>query len=236
VNYVRKVSTTEPYVWDPGPAANVERRFEVALVDCGVKYNIMRSLAALGCRITIFPWSAPAEEILERQPDGIAFSPGPGDPEHVEEVVRTARGLIGKKPVFGICLGNQIVGKAFGAGTFKLRFGHRGGNHPVKDLRTGRVYITSQNHGYAVDPSRLEASGLEVTHVNLNDGTVEGLQHRELPVFTIQYHPEASPGPRDSHYLFDRFLTSLQTTRHSAPPGSACRVPLEAGAAGGAAK
>jgi carbamoyl-phosphate synthase small subunit len=209
VDYVRRVTTPEAYVWEAEPAAGT-RPLEVALVDCGVKYNIMRSLAGLGCRTTVFPCTAHWEEILEREPDGIAFSPGPGDPVHLDYVVDTARALLGKKPVFGICLGNQIVGKAFGAGTFKLPFGHRGGNHPVKDLGSGRVYITSQNHGYAVDPAGLDRTGLEVSHINLNDQTVEGLRHRELPVFTIQYHPEASPGPRDSHYLFERFVASMR--------------------------
>lgn len=213
VNYVREVTTPEPYTWEATaerPAGATKRVLEVALIDCGVKRNILRSLAACGVRTTVFPCTSPAEEILERQPDGIAFSPGPGDPQHLEDVVATARTLIHTgKPVFGICLGNQIVGKAFGAGTFKLPFGHRGGNHPVKDLETGRVYITSQNHGYAVDPAGLAGSGAEVTHVNLNDGTVEGLRHRELPVFTIQYHPEANPGPRDSNYLFDRFVQAM---------------------------
>jgi len=174
-----------------------------------VKFNILRELAALGCETTVVPATTSAEEILELAPDGIAFSPGPGDPERLGYVVETARRLIGKRPIFGICMGNQIVGAAFGAGTFKLPFGHRGGNHPVKELRTGRVTITSQNHGFAVDPAGLENSGLEVTHVNLNDGTVEGLQHRELPIFTIQYHPEANPGPRDSEYLFQRFVEAM---------------------------
>jgi carbamoyl-phosphate synthase small subunit len=210
IDYVRRVSTPEPYPWEAEPTAAGERPLEVALVDCGVKFNIMRSLAQFGCRTTVFPCTAPAEEILERNPDGIAFSPGPGDPAHLDYVVRTARALAGRRPLFGICLGNQIVGKAFGAGTFKLPFGHRGGNHPVKDLETGRVYITSQNHGYAVDPSGLDESGLEVTHLNLNDGTVEGLRHRELPIFTIQYHPEASPGPQDSRYLFERFVMAMR--------------------------
>jgi carbamoyl-phosphate synthase small subunit len=209
VDYVRKVTTPEPYVWEPEQLAG-DRALEVALVDCGVKFNIMRELAKQGCRTTVFPCTAAPEEILERNPDGIAFSPGPGDPVHLDYVVSTARQLIGKKPLFGICLGNQIVGKAFGAGTFKLPFGHRGGNHPVKDLETGRVYITSQNHGFAVDPAGLEKTGLEVSHVNLNDGTVEGLRHRELPIFTIQYHPEANPGPRDSEYLFNRFVAAMR--------------------------
>jgi carbamoyl-phosphate synthase small subunit len=210
VDYVRRVSAPVPYVWEPAAGAGGARPLEVALIDCGVKYNILRSLANEGVRTTVFPCTTTSEEILERRPDGIAFSPGPGDPKHLGGIVDTAKKLIySGKPVFGICLGNQIVGKAFGAETFKLPFGHRGGNHPVKDLDTGRVYITSQNHGYAVDPAGLEKSGLQVTHVNLNDGTVEGLRHRELPVFTIQYHPEANPGPRDSHYLFDRFVNAM---------------------------
>jgi carbamoyl-phosphate synthase small subunit len=210
VNYVRRVTTPEPYVWEPTGEPKGGRVLEVSLIDCGVKYNILRSLAEYGVRTTVYPCTTRAEEILERQPDGIAFSPGPGDPKHLEDVVETARTLIHSgRPVFGICLGNQIVGKAFGAGTFKLQFGHRGGNHPVQELETGKVYITSQNHGYAVDPAGLERSGLEVTHLNLNDSTVEGLRHRELPVFTIQYHPEANPGPRDSNYLFDRFVHAM---------------------------
>jgi carbamoyl-phosphate synthase small subunit len=211
INFVRQVTTPEPYVWEPTLQRPEGRPLEVCLIDCGVKYNILRSLAEYGVRTTVFPCTAPAEQILERNPDGIAFSPGPGDPKHLEDVVATARTLIRSgKPTFGICLGNQIVGKSFGADTFKLPFGHRGGNHPVKDLETGRVYITSQNHGYAVNPQGLEGSGLEVTHVNLNDGTVEGLRHREYPVFTIQYHPEANPGPRDSAYLFERFVKAME--------------------------
>ena len=203
-DFVREVSTRRAFEWATGGTTRI------AVVDCGVKYNILRCLAALGVRTTVFPCTASAEEILERNPDGIAFSPGPGDPVHLDEVVATAKKLIHTgRPTFGICLGNQIVGKAFGAGTFKLPFGHRGGNHPVKELATDRVYITSQNHGYAVDPRALEHSGLEVSHVNLNDGTVEGLRHRELPVFTIQYHPEANPGPRDNEYLFERFLAAM---------------------------
>jgi carbamoyl-phosphate synthase small subunit len=243
IDFVRRVSTNEPYVWgvddthgsqlqvpgaecrvpsagsrEPGAgsrepgAGSAPKALRVALVDCGVKYNIMRRLASFGCETTVLPCTMPAEAILEREPDGIAFSPGPGDPALLGYVVETARKLIGKKPLFGICLGNQILGCAFGATTFKLPFGHRGGNHPVKELETGRVVITSQNHGYAVDPKGLEGTGMEVTHVNLNDGTVEGLRHRELPIFTIQYHPEASPGPRDSDYLFDRFVSAMRKT------------------------
>jgi carbamoyl-phosphate synthase small subunit len=211
VNYVYQVTTPEPYVWEPTGQREDGRIFDVSLIDCGVKFNILRALAECGVRTTVFPCTSSAEEILERKPDGIAFSPGPGDPKHLEDVVKTARTLVQTGiPTFGICLGNQIIGKAFGADTFKLPFGHRGGNHPVKDLDTDRVYITSQNHGYAVDPAGLEQSGLEVSHLNLNDGTVEGLRHRELPVFTIQYHPEANPGPRDSAYLFNRFVTAME--------------------------
>jgi carbamoyl-phosphate synthase small subunit len=228
IDFVRQVTTEAPYVWPAASGVQVfrcsgvqvdqsedrtpnaeHRPLRVALVDCGVKFNIMRELAALGCETTVVPCTMSSDEILELNPDGIAFSPGPGDPQQLGYVVETARRLIGKRPIFGICMGNQIIGAAFGAGTFKLPFGHRGGNHPVKELKTGRVTITSQNHGYAVDPAGLEDSGLEVTHVNLNDGTVEGLQHRELPIFTIQYHPEANPGPRDSEYLFQRFVRAM---------------------------
>jgi carbamoyl-phosphate synthase small subunit len=211
INYVRKVTTPEPYTWEPAVPRTDGRVFEVGLIDCGVKFNILRYLAEHGVRTTVYPCTTPAEAILERKPDGIAFSPGPGDPEHLGDVVANAKTLIQSgTPTFGICLGNQIVGKAFGATTFKLPFGHRGGNHPVKDLQSGRVYITSQNHGYSIDPKGLEGSGCEVTHVNLNDGTVEGLRHRELPVFTIQYHPEANPGPRDSDYLFQQFVSAME--------------------------
>ena len=149
------------------------------------------------------------EEILKLNPDGILLSPGPGDPEILYYAVKTVRGLVGKKPMMGICLGNQLLGMAFGAKTFKLKFGHRGGNHPVKEFATGRVHITAQNHGYALDPDTMK-DGLEVTHINLNDGTVEGLRHKELPIFAIQYHSEDSPGPMDNRYLFDRFIGMME--------------------------
>jgi carbamoyl-phosphate synthase small subunit len=207
IDFARRVTTPEPYVWKASGEGEPARR--VVVVDCGVKWNILRMLGRIGCETTVVPCTYSAAQILELDPDGVAFSPGPGDPALLGYAVETARALVGKKPIFGICLGNQIVGCAFGATTFKLPFGHRGGNHPVKDLRTGRVAITSQNHGYAIDPEGLKGSGLEVTHVNLNDGTVEGLRHRELPIFTIQYHPEASPGPQDSGHLFDEFLRAM---------------------------
>jgi len=205
IDFVRRVTTPEPYEWK----ADGEERFHVALLDCGVKFNIMRSLAALGCRTTVFPCTTPPEAILERKPDGVMLSPGPGDPANLGYVVKTVRALVGKAPIMGVCLGNQLLGYAFGSECFKLRFGHRGSNHPVRDQETGRVYITSQNHGYALDPTRL-ANGMEVAHINLNDGTVEGLRHRELPIFSIQYHPEASPGPKDSSYFFRRFVTFME--------------------------
>ena len=195
----------QPTIYDLQPTT----RFRVSLLDCGVKYNIVRSLAALGCETTVFPCTASARELLRDNPDGIMLSPGPGDPANLGYVVETVRELMGKKPVMGVCLGNQILGCAFGSRTYKLPFGHRGSNHPVKDLATGRVYITSQNHGYAIDPDQLE-NGMEVAHVNLNDGTVEGLRHRDLPVFSIQYHPEASPGPTDSSYFFRTFVESME--------------------------
>ena len=154
------------------------------------------------------PATASAEEILARKPDGVMFSPGPGDPELLDYTVETAKGLIGKLPIFGICLGNQVLGRAFGGKTFKLKFGHRGANHPVKDLETGLVHVTAQNHGYAVDADSLP-SEVEVSHVNLNDGTVEGLRHKSLPIMGIQYHSEASPGPLDNVYIFDQFIASF---------------------------
>lgn len=208
VDYVRRVTTHQAYEWP----AEGEERFHVALLDCGVKFNIMRNLARRGCRTTVFPCTAKPEEILERKPDGVMLSPGPGDPANLGYIVETVRVLAHKLPMMGVCLGNQLLGYAFGSRTFKLPFGHRGSNHPAKDLATDRVYITSQNHGYALDPTLL-TGGMEVAHINLNDGTVEGLRHRELPVFSIQYHPEASPGPHDSGYFFDEFISLMERYR-----------------------
>ena len=200
INYVEQVTVAEGFAWEGGG-----ERLRVAVVDCGVKYNILRELALRGCRVDVLPATAAASDVLALRPQGVVFSPGPGDPVHNDATVDTARALIGQLPLLGICLGHQVVARALGGATYKLKFGHRGGNHPVQDLSTGRVYITAQNHGYAVDPDGLPAS-LEVTHVNLNDGTVEGLRHREAPVMTIQYHSEASPGPLDNRYVFDEFL------------------------------
>ena len=205
VDFVRQVSTPRPYDWPPGQ----ETRGRIAIVDTGLKYNIARVLAGRGYQARIFPSSAGADEILTCEPKGVLFSPGPGDPVHLDSLVETASVLVRRLPVMGICLGHQVLGRAFGAKTFKLKFGHHGANHPVKDLLTGAVHITSQNHGYAIDPDGLR-DGAEPSHINLNDGTCEGLRHRDLPVVSIQYHSEAAPGPRDNMYLFDRFLDYVE--------------------------
>ena len=236
---VRDVSTDEIYAWE-GDAGERSRAYrdlraralqggmgrgvkatvaggdiredliKIVVNDYGVKLNILRSLRARGCDVVVVPDDASAAEILRQKPDGVMLSPGPGDPELLDCSVDTARGLIGKVPIMGICLGHQVIARSFGADTFKLHFGHRGGNQPVKDLESGRVYVTAQNHGYAVDPEGLPPE-LEISHLNLNDDTVEGLRHRDLPIMTIQYHSEASPGPHDSEYLFDRFLKMIQS-------------------------
>ena len=205
LDHVRNVMTETGYRWGETRENGGESAYRVLVTDCGLKYNILRELTRRGCDVRVVPGDISADDLLSLKPSGVLFSPGPGDPRRLDHVVGNARGILGRVPVMGICLGHQIVARALGAETFKLKFGHRGGNHPVRDLSDGRVYITAQNHGYAVMPDSLPP-GLEVSHLNLNDDTVEGLTHRELPVFTIQYHSEASPGPRDNGYLFDRFL------------------------------
>jgi carbamoyl-phosphate synthase small subunit len=212
VDFVRQVSTAKPYAWEHGPVAPETVDGDgprIVVTDCGLKYNILRILRSRGCQVVAVPATASARDILDRKPDGVLLSPGPGDPELLDYAVETARGLLGRVPIMGICLGNQVLGRAIGGKTFKLKFGHRGGNHPVRDLTTDRVYITAQNHGYAVDADSLP-SDVEISHVNLNDGTVEGLRHKSLPAMSIQYHSEASPGPLDNEYLFDRFLTMVR--------------------------
>jgi carbamoyl-phosphate synthase small subunit len=211
-DFVRQVSTENQYEWqsserDDQPRSLREQRsnLNILVVDLGLKYSILRVLSELGCRATAVPCTVSAKDILALNPDGIVLSPGPSNPALLGGLAETVGALIGKKPLMGICLGHQLIGKALGAQTFKLKFGHRGGNHPVRDLATGRVYITTQNHGYALDADTLKG-GPEVSHMNLNDGTVEGLRHRDLPIISIQYHSEAAPGPLDNMYLFERFL------------------------------
>ena len=229
---VRTVTTKESYYADdviglrasgtlPAPSAgrvqvtiNREQPLHRILVtDVGLKYNILRLLQQRGCEVIAVPAETSAEEMLALNPSGILLSPGPGDPQLLDYVVGNVRQILGRVPVMGICLGHQLTARALGGSTYKLPFGHRGGNHPVQDLQTGRVYITAQNHGFAVDPETLPP-GLEVSHINLNDQTVEGTRHRDMPLFTIQYHSEASPGPRDNEYIFDEFLDMVKEFNH----------------------
>ncbi|MHB8172061.1 MAG: glutamine-hydrolyzing carbamoyl-phosphate synthase small subunit [Thermincolia bacterium] len=199
---VKQVTTSEVYHL-PGDGPRV------VVLDLGAKENIIRSLKSYDCDLTVVPASTTLQEILSLNPQGIMLSNGPGDPNDVPYAIDTVAQLLDKIPVFGICLGHQIIGLALGGSTYKLKFGHRGSNHPVQDLRTGRVYITAQNHGFAIDKESLKGKDVEITHLNLNDGTIEGIRHRKLPVFSVQYHPEAAPGPEDSGYLFGEFLRSM---------------------------
>ena len=185
---------------------SVNAKYHIAAIDFGMKENILRSFFGKNCSVTVFPWNVTAEEVEAVKPDGIFLSNGPGDPEDVKEAIELVKTLRGKYPIFGICLGHQIISLACGARTYKLKFGHRGGNHPVKNLETGKIDITSQNHSYAVDENSLDGTGLVVTHKNLLDGTVEGVKCEKDKIFSVQYHPESSPGPHDSSYLFDEFL------------------------------
>ena len=203
---VMEVTTPETYTIE---ADKADAPLVVAM-DFGVKQNILKSLHELGCQIKVVPADTKAEDVLAMNPDGIFLSNGPGDPADVPEIVEEIKKLLGKKPIFGICLGHQLLARALGAKTYKLKFGHRGSNQPVKNLLTGRVQISSQNHGFAVDEESLKDLPLEVTHINVNDGTVEGIRHTEMPIFSVQYHPEASPGPDDNMYLFDEFWTMLK--------------------------
>ena len=187
-------------------------KYRIVAYDYGIKENILRRLRQNGFSVTVVPATATAEEVLAFNPDGIFLSNGPGDPSVLGYAHDAMRALMGKKPIFGICLGHQVLGFAYGGRTFKLKFGHRGGNQPVKDLKTGRVSITSQNHGFAVDADSLPPE-IEVTHINLNDGTVEGMRHRELPIFSVQYHPEAAPGPHDASYFFSQFAELIEKQR-----------------------
>lgn len=185
----------------------------VVAIDCGMKRNILREMALKGCAITVVPWNTTAKDILALNPDGVFISNGPGDPTSVQETISTVKELIGKKPIFGICLGHQIISLAYGAKTYKLKFGHRGGNHPVKNLKNDKIEITSQNHSYAVDDSSLAGTGLVATHINLLDKTIEGVECVKDKVFSVQYHPESAPGPQDSSYLFDEFIAIMNAAK-----------------------
>ena len=213
------------------PSRLDSRLYKVVAYDCGIKWNILRQLVSSGCEVTVVPAATTAEEVLRREPDGIFLSNGPGDPEGVPYLIAAVRELIGKRPIFGICLGHQIIGLALGGRTYKLKFGHHGGNQPVKDLTTGKVEITAQNHNFAVDVSSFrnvsrdllhgDPEDLVLTHVNLNDNTCEGMMHRRLPLFSVQYHPEASPGPHDASYLFARFVELMEGAWSAADGSSA---------------
>jgi carbamoyl-phosphate synthase small subunit len=218
-NLVARVSTKASYAWTEGVAPvcssdkvppRGEESFHVVAYDFGIKRNILRNLVEIGSRVTVVPSTASAEEVLALKPDGVFLSNGPGDPEPLEQQAAQVRKLMGKTPIFGICLGHQILGLAFGGKTYKLKFGHHGANHPVMNYQTGKVEITSQNHGFCVDPDSLKDSEVAVTHLNLNDHTVEGMRHKSAPVFCVQYHPEAAPGPHDSHYLFHDFAAMMK--------------------------
>ena len=218
------VTETKPYPWTRtsyilprnGEVATdtAERQsYSVIAFDYGIKWNILRRLVDIGAKVTVVPAQTSADDIVRMKPDGIVLSNGPGDPEPVEYAVKTIRGLIGRVPIFGICLGHQLLGLAAGGRTYKLKFGHRGGNHPVMDLTTRKVEITSHNHGFAVDPDSLKSSDVDLTHINLNDQTLEGLRLKNAPAFSVQYHPEASPGPHDANYLFERFATMMREAK-----------------------
>jgi carbamoyl-phosphate synthase small subunit len=230
MDYVKEVSTPASYAWEEesrrwvlpnlstghaGPYDDLPPlRHRIVAYDFGIKFNILRRLRQAGFAVEVVPSTTTAAEVLAKNPDGVFLSNGPGDPAALGYIHEQLRQLIGNKPIFGICLGNQLLAHAFGGTTFKLKFGHRGGNQPVKDLRTGRIAITSQNHGFAVDPDSLPPD-VEVTHINLNDGTVEGMRHRDLPVFCVQYHPEAAPGPNDATYFFAEFAALIESTQSS---------------------
>lgn len=217
-----KVTTKQTYEWSAATERNETgdkllpaaidggREMHVVAYDFGIKQNILRMLARENCRVTVVPATTPASEVLALNPDGVFFSNGPGDPEPLDYAQKNVQELAGKTPMFGICLGHQIFGLALGGKTYKLKFGHHGANHPIKNLETGKVEITSQNHNFAVDPESLDESKIAITHVNLNDQTVAGLKHKEHPMFSVQYHPEASPGPHDSHYLFKDFRKLME--------------------------
>lgn len=224
---VKEVTCREPVMWKDGKTVKLENglvgfkwpeekgKYRVVAIDYGVKYNILRSLESRGCSILLVPAATNSETIDVLGPDGLFLSNGPGDPAAVTYAVDTIKDQFDKRPIFGICLGHQIVGRALGADTFKLKFGHRGGNQPVKDLKTGKVEITSQNHGFCVDMESMDNPDVELSHINLNDNTLEGIKHNKIPLFSVQYHPEASPGPHDADYLFDRFISMMKERKET---------------------
>ena len=207
LDLVREVVSKKVYAW------NKKGKYKVVAIDCGIKFNMLRILESKNCQVTVVPAKTPAREILDIKPDGLLLSNGPGDPAALPYVVKTAGELLEKLPIFGICLGHQILGQAFGGKTYKLKFGHHGANQPVKDVKTGKVSITVQNHGFCVDINSLNKKDIELTHMNLNDNTLEGMRHKRLPVFFVQFHPEASPGPHDAQYLFDEFINLMQKAK-----------------------
>lgn len=204
VDLVKEVVCKKPYEW------NKQGKYKVIVLDCGIKYNTLRILANIGCKVLVVPAKTSAAEIMNLKPDGLLLSNGPGDPAAVPYVVNTVKELLGKVPMFGICLGQQMIGQALGGKTFKLKFGHHGGNHPVMDVKTGKVAITVQNHGFCVDIDSLNKKDIEITHINLNDKTLEGIRHKKLPVFSVQFHPENAPGPHDAEYLFGNFIELIK--------------------------
>ena len=204
---VREVTAHKKYEW------NQKGKYRVVVVDCGVKLNSLRELAKNDCHVIVIPADTKSGDILALKPDGVLLSNGPGDPAALPYIVKTAEELMGKLPIFGICLGHQILGQALGGKTYKLKFGHHGGNQPVKDLKTGKVAISVQNHGFCVDPDTLDKRDIEITHINLNDGTLEGMRHKRLPVFSVQFHPEAAPGPHDAEYMFGNFVGMIKDAK-----------------------
>lgn len=208
---VKDVTTAKKYVWK----AKGPRRYKIAAIDCGIKWNILRILADLGCEVHVFPAKATYKDLMSVKPDGLFLSNGPGDPAVVTYVVDTVKEAVGRIPIFGICLGNQILGLALGGKTYKLKFGHHGANHPVKDFEGNRIGITSQNHGFCVDIKSLNQDDVQVIHTNLNDHSVEGIRHKKFPAFSIQYHPEAAPGPHDSIYLFQQFIDMIEKNKNA---------------------